>query len=213
MRVKLTNEQFDSNPYWTERVKSRFETPSIRWLELFDQNGYDLCKLEQLFAMANGVELLDHRDDRHVVIRKDWFTDDKPETGAHINHAVMFERKGYKGDALKQLETWAHGNNHIYKVIQMKPKWGLDFSIDYVDKDKNVFEVLHWEWDSFSYEEIQAKKDNMDKFLVSIDWQESALEILNRKDEWHHLGFFEQSEWKTNFFGIEKEQFKIVLWD
>ena len=113
MRVKLTNEQFDSNPYWTERVKSRFETPSIRWLELFDQNGYDLCKLEQLFAMANGVELLDHRDDRHVVIRKDWFTDDKPETGAHINHAVMFERKGYKGDALKQLETWAHGNNHI----------------------------------------------------------------------------------------------------
>ena len=39
MRVRLTNEKFDSNPYWTEKVKSRFETPSIRWLELFDQNG------------------------------------------------------------------------------------------------------------------------------------------------------------------------------
>jgi hypothetical protein len=45
-----------------------------------------------------------------------------------------------------------------------------------------------------------------------VDWNDAAQRILKRKDEWHHLGFFEQSEWKTRFFGIEKERFKMVLW-
>jgi hypothetical protein len=36
--------------------------------------------------------------------------------------------------------------------------------------------------------------------------------MIRRKSEWHHLGFFEQSAWKTEFFGMEKERFKMVLW-
>ena len=135
------------------------------------------------------------------------------QSGVHINHAFLFERKGFEGEALTQMQRFADKCNLVHKVLQMRPKWGLDFSIDYVDAQGNVFEVLHWEWDSFSYEEIKEKKDKMDQFLVSVDWQQSALKILDRKDEWHHLGFFEQSEWKTNFFGVEKEQFKMVLWN
>ena len=46
----------------------------------------------------------------------------------------MFERKGYTGAALDQLTEWAKKNNLIYKLIAIRPKWGLDFSIDYVDK-------------------------------------------------------------------------------
>ena len=213
MKVTLTEQQFDPNPYWSNPIRSRFTTPLTEYLHLFAQNGYDLTPLEQLYALSNGSELTDHRDDRHVTIRKDWFVDDSPETGVHINHAVMFERKGYDGQALEQLKSWAKGNNHIYKLIAMKPKWGLDFSMDYVDGDGNVFEVLHWEWDSFDYDEIQHKKDTMDAFLVEIDWERSAEQILQRKSEWHHLDFFAQSKWKTDFFGIEKEQFKMVLWN
>ena len=52
----------------------------------------------------------------------------------------------------------------------------------------------------------------MDDFLQTIDWNESAQRILEHKSEWHHLGFFEQSEWKTKYFGIDKERFKVVLW-
>jgi len=213
MKVILTEQKFDPNPYWSNPIRSRFTTPTWHYIDLFDQNGYDLTALEQLYAVANDVELTDHRNNRHMTIRKDWFVDDKPETGAHINHAVMFERKGYTGEALAQLKVWAQGNNHIYKLICMKPKWGLDFSIDYVDDRGNVFEVLHWEWDSFSYDEIQDKKNKMDNFLSGVDWNQSAKQILQRKSEWHHLDFFAQSKWKTDFFGIEKEQFKMVLWN
>jgi hypothetical protein len=133
-------------------------------------------------------------------------------TGPHINHAVMFERKGYSGEALQQLTTWAGYRPQFHKLIAMRPKWGLDFSIDYADREGNVFELLHWEYDGFEHDEIQNKKIRMEEFLVNQDWTDRAKTMLARKDEWHGLGFFEQSEWKTRFFGIDKERFKMVLW-
>jgi hypothetical protein len=52
----------------------------------------------------------------------------------------------------------------------------------------------------------------MEEFLLNQDWDDRARVMLERKPEWHELGFFEQSAWKTKFFGIEKERFKMVLW-
>ena len=75
-----------------------------------------------------------------------------------------------------------------------------------------MFEVLHWEFDGFEYQEIADKKQVMDEFLLKQDWNHAGRHILKHKDKWHGLGFFEQSEWKTNFFGIDKERFKVVLW-
>ena len=212
MQLHLTDNKFNPNPYWTERIKSIFACPTDTAVELFDQNGYDLTKLEQLYAVANGYDLTTHRNTDHITLRQTWFEDIEPSNGAHINHAVMFERKGYKGDALNQLKTWAGASTHLNKLIAMKPKWGLDFSIDYCDRDGNVFELLHCEYDGFEYQEIADKKEIMDDFLLKQDWQDRAKTMLERKSEWHHLGFFEQSEWKTRFFGIEKERFKVVLW-
>jgi len=195
-----------------ERIKSVFACPPKEAVEYFDQNGYDLTKLEQLYAVANGANTTPHRNSEHITLRQTWFTDDAPESGPHINHALMFERKGYSGDALRQLETWASYRPQFHKLIAMRPKWGLDFSIDYADRDGNVFELLHWEYDGFEYNEIADKKEKMEEFLLNQDWPDRARVMLKRKSEWHGLGFFEQSEWKTRFFGIDKERFKMVLW-
>ena len=212
MQLHVTDNKFDSRANWSERIKSVFACPPKEVVELFDQNGYDLTKLEQLYAVANGATTTKHRNSEHITLRKTWFTDDSPESGPHINHAYMFERKGYDGEALKQLKSWAEYRPHLNKLVAMRPKWGLDFSIDYCDQDGNVFELLHWEYDGFDYNEIEDKKPKMEEFLLNQDWNERARVMLERKDEWHKLGFFEQSEWKTKFFGIEKERFKIVLW-
>jgi hypothetical protein len=84
--------------------------------------------------------------------------------------------------------------------------------MDYVDRSGNTFEVLHWEWDSFNYDEIQLVKQQIEPILSNIDWQDAGKEILKYKDQWHHLSFFGQSDWKCNYFGIPKEQFKMVAW-
>ena len=196
MQLHLLDSKFNSNPYWNERIKSVFACPPKESVDLFDQNGYDLTKLEQLYALANGETTIKHRDNEHITLRKTWFEDDSPDSG----------------DALNQLETWAGYRPHFHKLIAMKPKWGLDFSIDYCDRQGNVFELLHWEFDGFEYNEIEDKKLHMEEFLLNQDWDERAKTMLERKEEWHKLGFFEQSEWKTKFFGIDKERFKVVLW-
>ena len=44
-------------------------------------------------------------------------------------------------------------------------------------------------------------------------WQtETFKEELAHKNQWHHLDFFAQSDWKCNFFGIQRERFKMVIW-
>jgi len=211
MKLKLTHNQFNPNPYFHNSIDQDF-LPIIEQTELFDQNGYDLTSLERLYAEANGQTGRWHRPN-HYALKNEWFVDEQNSvSGAHINHALLFERKGYIGAALAQLEGWARHNNLIYKIIKMRPKWGMDISIDYVDSDGNVFELLHWEYDGFDYQEIADKKMHIEKFLLSIDWDRAAVEMIRRKSEWHHLGFFEQSAWKTEFFGIERERFKMVLW-
>ena len=211
MRLALTQNKFNYNPYWSNPISQEI-IPSIEQTELFDQNGYDLTPLERLYAEANGQTGRWHRPN-HYSLKRDWFIDEKNSvTGAHINHALLFERKSYAGAALAQLEGWARHNNLIYKIIKMRPKWGMDISVDYVDTDGNVFELLHWEYDGFNYQEIADKKTHIEKFLLTVDWNSAAAEMICRKSEWHHLGFFEQSAWKTEFFGMEKERFKMVLW-
>ena len=212
MQLHVTDNKFNPNPYYTETIKSIFATPPKEVVKLFDQNGYDLTELEQLYAVANGYDLTKHRNKDHITLRQDWFHDVSPSDGPHINHCYMFERKGFDKEALQQLKAWATTNVHLHKLVAMKPKWGLDFSIDYCDKEGNVFEVLHWEFDGFEYQEIADKKQAMDEFLMKQDWNHSAAQILKHKDEWHGLGFFEQSEWKTQYFGVDKERFKMVLW-
>jgi hypothetical protein len=84
--------------------------------------------------------------------------------------------------------------------------------MDYVDRSGNAFEVLHWEWDSFDYEEIQAVKLEIEPVLKAIDWQDAAQNILAKKAQWHDLDFFAQSTWKCNYFGVPEERFKMVAW-
>ncbi len=185
--------------------------PTAEDLALFDQNGYDLTVLEQHYAYSNYCKPKRHRE--HIrAIKSDWFTQADKIEGAVLNHSLLFERKGYAGDALKELKMWAKDLPLIYKIISLRPKWGLDFSMDYVDRQGNAFEVLHWEYDGFDYDEVQVRKLQVQAKFATIDWDDAGAQILKHKDQWHHLEFFEQSDWKCNYFGIPKERFKMVAW-
>ena len=100
----------------------------------------------------------------------------------------------------------------LYKLIKMKPKWGIDISIDYVSPDA-VFEVFHYEWDSFDYDELLVKKLEIEELVLRLDWDAVAIDIWDLKDEWFKLDFFDQTKWRTNYFGISPEKFKNVIWE
>lgn len=209
--VTLTDNRLDSNGYWNKPIAKLVFIPTAEDVALFDQNGYDLTELEKHYASSNCAGPDSHRCHR-TALKKPWFEQDYTIEGAVLNHSLLFERKGYTGLALEQLRSWARVLPLLYKVINLRPKWGLDFSMDYVDKQGNSFEILHWEWDSFNYDEIETVRQIIEPRIQSIDWQEAGEQVLKHKDEWHHLDFFEQSDWKCNYFGIPRERFKMVAW-
>jgi len=211
MKITLSQTQFNPNPYYTLPIDLDKSIDLKSTIDTFDQNGFDLTDLEIMYAKKMDFTITKVRH-THYVLKDNWFTSDQTDRGCHINHAVIFERKGFSGAAKEQMIELADKCPLIHKVLQIKPKWGLDFSVDYADAKGNVFEVLHWEWDTFNFDEIQQKKKQMDVFLLGQDWDKMAKQLLERKEEWYKLGFFEQSDYKTKFFGIEKERFKMVIW-
>ena len=207
--MKLTNSTLREEAFFldpTEDIRT-LKDPSC--VDLFDQNGYHLTRAEQAFLSYNGYDPIVRRHED--CLRHDWFLCDK-KSGAHINHSDLFERKGFKSAALEQIEYIASESNPmLYKLVKMKPKWGIDISIDYVSKDA-VFEVFHYEWDSFNYEAVMEKKEEIENLVLRLDWDEVARDIWDLKDEWYHLDFFDQTTWRTNYFGISPEKFKNVIW-
>lgn len=210
IRIVLTENHLDPNGFWSNPISENF-IPTIHHLSLFDQNGYDLTELEKLFAEVNLSYIAEHRTHR-TAIKQTWFEQNDTAEGPILNHSLLFERKGYIGEALEQLKLWAKNFPRIQQLIQLRPKWGLDFSMDYADHSGNCFEILHWEYDGFDYNEIAQVKRTVEPMLLSIDWADAADQLLRKKYEWHHLDFFAQSDYKCKYFGIIKERFKMVAW-
>jgi hypothetical protein len=201
---KLHRDAYFVNP--TQDVNTLKNPTSVN---LFDQNGYHLTKAEQAFLSDNGYSIVERRHED--CMRYDWFTWDKRD-GAHINHSDLFERKGFASVAKEQLEACAEINPMLYKLIKMKPKWGIDISIDYVSRDA-VFEVFHYEWDSFNYDAVIEKKLEIEELILNLDWDDVAKSLWNIRDQWYDLDFFEQTKWRTDYFGLTPEKFKNVIWN
>lgn len=208
--MKIAKSKFHQEAYFLDATEDVQVLKDPNCVDLFDQNGYHLTKAEQAFLVRNGFDPVVRRHED--CLRHDWITWDKRD-GAHINHCDLFERKGFKSNALEQLIYVAQEHNPmLWKLVKMKPKWGIDISIDYVSEDA-VFEVFHYEWDSFNYEEILKKKLEIEELVLKLDWDDVALELWDRKHEWINLDFFDQSKWRTDFFGLSPEKFKNVIWD
>ena len=211
--IQVTKNQFWKNKTWEKPLpdyrEGTFKSP--QWVEYFDQNGYRLTHLEQEYSKANNQLFVLHRDEKSL--RKEWITCDNSTTGPHLNHAFLFERKGYSGAALEQLKKFAEINNQIHKLINYRGKWGIDFSMDYVDSLGNSMELLHFEYDGYELDEIEEVKDKVEEVLLRVDWIQAAKLVLERKSEWINLEFFQQSDWKTNFFGLPSERFKMNAWE
>ena len=207
--MKIAKSKFHQEAYFLDATEDVQVLKDPNCVDLFDQNGYHLTKAEQAFLVRNGFDPVVRRHED--CLRHDWITWDKRDS-AHINHCDLFERKGFKSNALEQLIYVAQEHNPmLWKLVKMKPKWGIDISIDYVSEDA-VFEVFHYEWDAFDYNEVIEKKEEIEQFVTKQDWDDIAITLWNKKNEWIDLDFFEQTKWRTDFFGLSPEKFKNVIW-
>ena len=180
--MKISDNSLHRNAYFLDPTDEIETLKDKHCVDLFDQNGYHLTKAEQAFLSNNGFEPVARRHED--CLRYDWITWEKKD-GAHINHSDLFERKGFYSTALEQIQYIAEEHNPmLWKLVKMKPKWGIDISIDYVSPEA-VFEVFHYEWDSFNFCHVMEKKEEIEQFVVQQDWDDVAKKLWKKKDEWY----------------------------
>jgi len=210
--IELQAAYLDPNGFWTNPAEYEVEDIlTVHALDKFDQNGYNLTAAELIYAFANSTIIPQARRWEYV-LRYDWFKTPPKTEGWHFNHQDLFERKGYAGAAREQLIELAEINPLLWKLIKMKPKWGIDVSIDYVDRKGNVFEVFHYEWDDFDYNLVTEKQAVLEEIILNTDWEHLAKVFWNNRDQWMHLDFDGQTRYKTDYLGLEPERFKLVAW-
>ena len=212
---------FDSTLVWTNPIPDYILDEltddfliTSKCVKSFDQNGYDLCPIEKLYSEVNMQPKINftHYRGFRTSIHKPWFKQEEKLSGYVLNHSMLLERKGYGGEALVQLNKFAKVNPLLYKLINYKTKWGLDLSIDYVDELGECWEVFHYEYDSFDLDKIIQVKHSIEQKIFTTNFDQVIVDLKEKKSQWFNLEFFDQSMWKTKYFGIEPERFKMVGW-
>lgn len=217
---------FDKNGYWTEAIHKDYIDydlfESNKAVKLFDHNGYDLCPVELEYLKVNESihKLIKHRNEKHFSMQSHWYIQSENKLSGYVlNHSMILQRYGYAGEALEQLKKLSQRNPLLQKVINITPKWGIDFSLDYVynfDSKQNYapecFEIFHYEHDSFDYKTAEKMKYKLETVIETTDFDKVAKDLIEKKKEWMNLEFFEQSAWKCSYFGVPNERFKMVVW-
>lgn len=191
--------EFEESPWLTQAI----DEDAVAELSLkdFDKDGYEVpAPLERAYYEAAGVQL-DCDIQYHVAPVKPWYTDDEDsESGLVLDHAMIMCRRGFAGAAREQLEQHLSERPILRKLLNIRPKWGIDFSLDYVGEDA-VMEVFHIEQDFDSLREANAAKHKLESIIDSTDWQQGVRDLIDRKSKWQHLSSDDHSDYKARFFG------------
>ena len=183
----------------------------VKWTEsFFDREGYELNAIEKEFYAANEIPILvEERQTRRVpddalkVQLQHWYSEIESHPNILIDHAHILHRLAYKGEALEMIKEKAKEYPHLWRMVHMKPKYGADLAIDWVDEDQAV-EIFHFEIDARDYDEFLLNLSKLENFINTTDWEVKANQLLSKKSEWKHLNEYDQAIYKAELFDFNK---------
>lgn len=199
MNLVNLNPKFTDSPYLTKPIDRRL-VESLPFKD-FDKDGYEVpTPLEHLHYEINGINL-NREIQYHIAPVQEWYTDtENSEHGLVLDHCMLLTRYAFAGEAREQLEEVKKNRPILQKLLNIKPKWGIDFSLDYVTHDI-VMEVIHIEQDFDNLEDAYAAKESLEYIIDNTNWYDGAIELWKRKSEWENLSSDDHSDYKAQFFG------------
>lgn len=191
--------KFTDSPYLTKPIQQLdAETLSLRD---FDKDGYEVpAPLELAYYQSNNV-IMNTEIQYHIAPVQAWYEDMAlSEHGLVLDHCMLLTRYAFAGEAREQLETVAKNRPIVNKLLSIKPKYGIDFSLDYVTHDV-IMEVIHIEQDFTTLEEANAAKEKLEHIIDTTDWYQGVIDLQRKKHEWENLSSDDHSDYKAQFFG------------
>lgn len=199
MNLKKTKAEFDPSPYLKNPIMDE-HVQKLR-LNYFDKDGYEVPTiLERAYYEAQGIKL-DDIIQYHIAPVQAWYYDaDYSEAGLVLDHCMLLTRYEFAGAARHQLALAAERRPILNKLLGIQHKWGIDFSLDWVDHN-GCMEVIHIEQDFTDYDEALAAKEKLEHIIDTTDWEQGAADLIARKSEWIELSSDDHSDYKAQFFG------------
>lgn len=196
---KITENKFDNKLELVKRVS--YDVITEDYIQYFDNDGFELSFLEQEYYRENGVKLnntLNHHCDQ-----RPWITGG--DNNFKLDHSMILQRWEFVGEARQQLEARKKQFPQLNKYLNIAPKWGLDFALEYYNENAWI-EVLHIETDYRDYDEALEAKDWFEKKILSTDWPGFLKSLVHNKDFWEKLPGMEQNNWKAVHWGLNKAE-------
>lgn len=202
----ITKNNFNKQLILENRVSNDYFTN--QYIAYFDNDGFELSYLEQEYYREHNVPLtsiLNHQSNQFSWIECD-------DSNFKIDHCTLSQRWSFEGEAKQQLQSNLHKFPQLIKFINLKPKWGLDFALEYYDNDR-FLEVLHFEMDYNNYEEAVEAKQWFENKIIQTDWLLFTSMLLSTEDDWGILKGMEQNNWKARLWGLDKAELTLKTWN
>ena len=169
-------------------------------MKYFDKDGFEINLLEQEYYKNSGIDIT-QRHLFHVANHVDWIVDIENSTfGCVVDHSMISTRWQYDNAAKEQLIRLSYKKPELNKLLAIRPKWGIDFSLDYIYPG-GCMELFHIEADYWTYEEAEEGKLKAQHLILNTDWEDQAEAVLKKRDEWINLNADDQADWKAQYFG------------
>lgn len=167
----------------------------------FDKDGFDLNSLEVALYSANHIRVNSFLN--RQAAQYQWFTFDVNEN-VRVDHALLLARYAYVGELRDQIYAWSEQYPELRKLLQIKPKWGLDFNIEYITPTNQYMDIIHIEEDFHDYNAYSARKDYFEQLIQRTNWVAIGSQLYNLSYEWCSLNADDENDYKARYIGLEK---------